>query len=205
MAKRKEKIKPPSILAAEREQVRIRRKHEFPLAMDSFGRERVPQIMVDNKPVGPLTAESQRQYEESKTGILRLKTADPLKTITGLSDRQRNAGFRFRADYEVASTSGIKPASMDERVDSSGLPRGAPAHILDAFAAMGRAREALGHHEIAMVVERVCGQRMSIREISDRTRDPRPALAKLLAIGLDHLADHYFGKVKAQSIQRSVR
>lgn len=195
MAKRKEKIKPPPILAAEREQVRIRRKHDFPLAMDSYGRERVPNS----------TAEGSRQYEETVIGIIRLKTADPLKTITGLSDRQRNAGLRFRADYEVAATSGIKPASMAERVDSSGLPRGAPPHILDAFAAMGAARKALGHHEIAMVVERVCGQRMSIREISDKTGDPRPALAKLLSIGLDHLADNYFGKVKAQRIQRSVR
>lgn len=208
MAKKKQRVKPeppPPVLAAEREQVRIRRKHEFPLATDRFGRERVPQIMVEDKPVGPLTADSRRQYEESDTGIIRLKTTDPLKTIVGLSDRQRNGGLRFRADYEVAATSGIKPASLDERVDSSGLPRGAPVHILDAFAAMGRAREALGHHEIAMVVERVCGQRMSIREIADRTGDPRPALAKLLAIGLDHLADHYFGKVKAHSIQRSVR
>lgn len=186
MAKRKEKIKPPPILAPEREQVRIRRKHDFPLAMDDYGRERVPQ----------LTAESARTYEESTGGIVRLRTADPLKVITGLSPRQRNAGLRFRADYEIAATSGIKPASMDERVDSSGLPRGAPAHILDAFAAMGKAREALGHHEIAMVVECVCGQRMSIREIADKTKDPRPALAKLLSIGLDHLANHYFGHVR---------
>jgi Domain of unknown function (DUF6456) len=191
MAKRKkEKPKPPPpIYAAEREQVRIRRKHEFPLAMDDYGRERAPQV----------TAESRRQYEESSGGIVRLRLADPLKTITGLSTRQRNAGLRFRADYEVAATSGIKPASMAERVDSSGLPRGAPAHVLDAFGALATARQVLGHHEIAMVVENVCGLRMSIREISDRTKDPRPALAKLLSIGLDHLANHYFGGVHIEN------
>jgi hypothetical protein len=197
MAKRKKPAPslPPPIFSAEREQIRIRRKHDFPLAMDDYGRERAPQC----------TAESRRQYEESTGGIVRLRLADPLKAITGLSPRQRNAGLRFRADYEVAATSGIKPASMVERVDSSGLPRGAPAHILDAFREMGKARSALGHHEIAMVVEGVCGQRMSIREIAERTKDPRPALAKLLSIGLDHLADHYFGKVKPHRASTSVR
>jgi hypothetical protein len=190
MAKRKKKPEPPPILAAEKEQIRIRRKHDFPLALDGYGRERVPQI----------TAESRREYVETPiTGIIRLKTADPLKTITGLSARQRNAGLRFRSDYEVAATSGIKPASMDERVDSSGMPRGAPAHILDAFAAMGKARAAIGHHEIVMVVECVCGQRMSIREVAERTKDPRPALAKLLTIGLDHLATLYFGPEKIEN------
>lgn len=190
MAKRKKKPEPPLILAAEKEQIRIRRKHDFPLALDGYGRERVPQI----------TAESRREYVETPvTGIIRLKTADPLKTITGLSARQRNAGLRFRSDYEIAATSGIKATNMDERVQSGGIPVGAPDHILEAFTEMGRARIAIGHHEIAMVVECVCGQFMSIREVAARTGDPRPALAKLLTIGLDHLADHYFGKIKGDN------
>lgn len=177
---------PPPIMAAEREQIRIRRSQDFPLVTDEHGRERVPSQ----------TADGRRSYTKSVTGIVRLRLADPLVEMQGLSPRQRNAGLEFRTHYEIASTSGIKPVSMAERVDSGGLPRGAPAHILDAFAAMARAKQALGHHEIVTVVEYVCGQRMSIREVAERMHEPRPALSKLLSIGLDNLATHYFGKVK---------
>lgn len=189
MSKRKDKPKPPGINAEERRQISIRRKMEFPLGNDEYGRPRLPQG----------TQDANRAYDLSSGGIVRLRLADPLKAIAGLSPRQRNAGLRFRADYEMVARSGIKPAAMEERVDTSGRGAGIPATMLDAIRAVMTARDTCGHHEIASVVENVCGLRMSIREVAERTGDPRPALAKLLVIGLDRLADAYFGPLKIES------
>lgn len=186
----KKKPKMPAITGDEREQVRIRRKMGLPLQIDVHGRERVP----------TRTAESLRQFDEGKTGkqVIRLRTADPLNDLP-LSPRQRNAGRQYRSDYETASQSGIKPASMGERVDTGTMPRDVPPAIWQACTALNSARVAMGHHEIVAVVDHVCGLRRSIREVAQRTGDPRPALAKLLTIGLDKLADTYFGPVKGKA------
>lgn len=184
----KKKPKIPPISGDEREQVRIRRKHGFDLLRDEFGRERVPND----------TADGSRRFDESKTGILRVRTADPLRDLD-LSPRQRNAGLRYRADFETASQSGIKPASMSERVDTGTMPRDVAAPVLEACRSLHEARKAMGHHKIVGVVDQVCGLRLSIREVAQRTGDPRPALTDRLTIGLDKLADEYFGPVKGKA------
>ena len=180
------KDKPKKLPLAEREQVSIRRKIGAPLGVDEEGRDRVPKG----------TADAARRYDRSSGGIIRLRMSDPLRSISGLSARQRNAGLRYRDAYEIVARTGIKPASMAERVDSSGMNTDVPAMIIDAMGEVRTADRAMGHHEIVGVVRQVCGERRSIREIAEITKDPRPALTKLLQIGLDSLADHYFGRVK---------
>ncbi len=181
--------KMPPILAAEQEQIRIRRAQDFPIARDEFGRERVP-----------ATADGQRTYDKSPTGIVRLRLADPLKELK-LSPRQRNAGLRFREDFEIATRDGMKPVSFDIKVDISGTPKGIPAALLDAWKALQTAKDAIRHPQIVSVVEQVCGLRMSIREIAqaEPRMTPRPALTVLLCVGLDYLADHYYGPVKKRA------
>ena len=184
-AKKADKITLPPIFAMEREQISVRRKMELPLSVDEHGRDRLPSD----------TAESHRRYDRSSTGIFRLRLADPLKEIRGLSPRQRNAGGKYREDYEAANAGAIKPASFDVKVDISGTPKGIPDHRLDAQTALREARACLTHETIANVVDLVCGQRMSIREVAqaEGQMTPRPALAVLLSIGLDYLAKHYYG------------
>lgn len=182
MAKRRKKEKPPRISDQEKEQVRIRTKldHGFALSMDAWGRPRI------GKGVAVL--------DESKTGVIRARTFDPLVSISGLSNRQFEAGKKYREEYDVRAQSGAKPASLAVKVDGGGTYKDIPAAILDAHAAIEAAHDAIGHPQIVAVVEKVCGLRMSFREIAEREErmTPRPALSILLGIGLDKLAQHYF-------------
>lgn len=189
---RKGKKKPmapdmPPILAAEREQIRVRGKMGFPLGVDEFGRERVPTGM----------AEGRRTYDRSATGVVRLRLADPLRELK-LSPRQRNAGLKIRDMYEAVALAGIKPASFDVKVDMSGSPRGIPVEIMDGLKALEAAKASIRHPQIISVVEKVCGLRMSIREIAEAEprMTPRPALSILLIVGLDYLADHFYGRLR---------
>lgn len=185
MAKRRPKNELPVITAAEKEQASLRRKlgHGFAVREDEHGRERLV--------AG--TAEAQRTLTRSKAGIFRLKTFDPLVSFPDLSPRQRNAGLRYRDAYDVCSNAGIKPASMDVKVDGGRGGSGLSAAVIDAMTEVRECHQKTGHHEIAMVVREVCGERRSIREIAAMTRDPHPALVKLLKIGLDKVAIFYFG------------
>ncbi len=112
------KPQPPKLPKGEAEQVRIRRElgHDFALKPDAFGRHRLT----------PGTAEARRVYEVSNGGytstggIVRLRNVDPLKGITSLTRQQREAGQRFRDDFERAQREG-------RSVDLSGEePAGAP-------------------------------------------------------------------------------
>ncbi|TIV56511.1 MAG: hypothetical protein E5V89_35050, partial [Mesorhizobium sp.] len=73
--------------------------HDFALKQDRFGRQRLSNG----------TAEARRVYEVSNGGytstggIVRLRNVDPLTGITSLTGQQREAGQRFRDDFERAA------------------------------------------------------------------------------------------------------
>ena len=182
------KPQPPKLPKGEAEQVRIRREvgHDFALKEDAFGRQRLT--------AG--TAEARRLYEVSNGGytstggIVRLRNVDPLVGITSLSRQQREAGGRFRDDFERAHRDGLQPQSWNERVDGSRV-NGIPDRVLNAGRAHAHAAAALGHWEVADVVRKVCLEGQSVKAIAERTGDGRDVVVKLLKVGLDLLAVHY--------------
>jgi len=182
------KPQPPKLPKGEAEQVRIRREvgHDFALKEDAFGRQRLT--------AG--TAEARRLYEVSNGGytstggIVRLRNVDPLVGITSLSRQQREAGGRFRDDFERAHRDGLQPQSWNERVDGSRV-NGIPDRVLNAGRAHAHAAAALAHWEVADVVRKVCLEGQSVKAIAERTGDGRDVVVKLLKVGLDLLAVHY--------------
>ncbi|BCG95598.1 DUF6456 domain-containing protein [Mesorhizobium sp. 131-2-1] len=182
------KPQPPKLPKGEAEQVRIRREvgHDFALKEDAFGRQRLT--------AG--TAEARRLYEVSNGGytstggIVRLRNVDPLVGITSLSRQQREAGGRFRNDFERAHREGLQPQSWNERVDGSRV-NGIPDRVLNAGRAHAHAAAALAHWEVADVVRKVCLEGQSVKAIAERTGDGRDVVVKLLKVGLDLLAVHY--------------
>lgn len=182
------KPQPPKLPKGEAEQVRIRREvgHDFALKSDAFGRQRLT--------AG--TAEARRVYEVSNGGytstggIVRLRNVDPLVGITSLSRQQREAGQRFRDDFERAHREGLQPQSWNERVDGSRV-NGIPHRVLNAGRAHAHAAAALAHWEVADVVRKVCLEGQSVKAIAERTGDGRDVVVKLLKVGLDLLAVHY--------------
>ncbi len=178
MRRKAPKVQKQRIPALEKEQVRIRRKlgHTFALELDDHGRERTYRG----------TAEARRQYDESNTGIVRLRLYDPLAELR-LSDNQRKAGAHYRACYEAIMQSGTKSVTFSEHVDGGALYKDIPAQVLDAWGTLRRVRAKL-HPSIVMVMDHVCGLRMSLREASHATGINQHALKALLIIGLDVLA-----------------
>jgi len=182
------KTQPPKLPKGETEQVRIRREvgHDFALKPDAFGRQRLT--------AG--TAEARRVYEVSNGGytstggIVRLRNVDPLVGITSLSRQQREAGQRFRDDFERAHREGLQPQSWNERVDGS-RGNGIPDRVLTAGRAHAHAAAALAHWEVADVVRKVCLEGQSVKAIAERAGDGRDVVVKLLKVGLDLLAVHY--------------
>jgi hypothetical protein len=183
------KPQPPKFPKGEAEQVRIRREvgHDFALKADAFGRQRLT----------PGTAEARRVYEVSNGGytstggIVRLRNVDPLAGITSLTRQQREAGQRFRDDFERAARHGLQPQSWSERVDASRMGGGVPDRVLSAGRAHAQAAAALGHWEVAEVVRRTCLEGQSVKAIAERSGDGRDVVVKLLKVGLDLLAVHY--------------
>ncbi|MDX8460484.1 DUF6456 domain-containing protein [Mesorhizobium humile] len=183
------KPRPPKLPKGEAEQVRIRRElgHDFALKTDAFGRQRLT----------PDTAEARRVYEVSNGGytstggIVRLRNVDPLVGITSLSRQQREAGGRFRDDFERSQREGLQPQSWSERIDSGRVGGGIPDRVLSAGRAYAHAASALGHWEVAEVVRKICLEGRSVKAIAERTGDGRDVVVKLLKLGLDLLAVHY--------------
>jgi len=183
------KPQPPKLAKGEAEQVRIRREvgHDFALKQDAFGRQRLTQG----------TAEARRVYEVSNSGytstggIVRLRNVDPLVGITSLSRQQREAGGRFRDDFERSQREGLQPQSWSERVDGGRVGGGVPDRVLSAGRAHAHAAAALGHWEVADVARKICLEGQSVKAVSERTGDGRDVVVKLLKVGLDLLAVHY--------------
>ncbi|PBC02388.1 DUF6456 domain-containing protein [Mesorhizobium sp. WSM3860] len=187
--KASKKPQPPKLPKGEAEQVRIRREigHDFALKQDPFGRQRLT--------AG--TAEARRVYEVSNGGytstggIVRLRNVDPLVGITSLSRQQREAGQRFRDDFERAKRQGLQPQSWSERVDGGRVGGGVPDRVLSAGRAHARTAAALAHWEVAEVVRKICLEGQSVKAIAERSGDGRDVVVKLLKVGLDLLAVHY--------------
>ncbi|MER9692645.1 hypothetical protein NKJ16_12035 [Mesorhizobium sp. M0179] len=142
-----QKRQPPKLPTGEAEQVRIRREigHDFALKDDRFGRKRLS--------VG--TEEARRVYEVSNDGytatggIVRVRNVDPLVGITSLTRQQREAGQRFRDDFERASRDGLRPMPWEERIDGGRINGGIPDRVLNAGRAHTHAIAAMAHWEVA--------------------------------------------------------
>jgi len=183
------KTKVSKLPKGEAEQVRVRRDlgHDFALRTDEHGRQR---LMTG-------TAEAQRIYDVSNDGhirtggIARVRNVDPLKSIVSLTDRQREAGRRYREDFELAATEGLKTGAYQERVDGGRMSSEIPARLLQNHSELTAARNALGYPEIAHVLDAVCGLGMSIAEVAGKGKVVRDIPAQLLRMGLDRLVLHY--------------
>lgn len=173
----------PKVPKDEKEQVRARRAagHDEALQLDVHGRQRLI--------AG--TAEAARKYDLSKTGIVRVRNVDPLKGISSLTVKQREAGHRYRADFELAAREGLKGASTDIRVDGGGAYRTVSARLIDNHAILADARKALVYPEIIAVLDAVCGLGMSISEIATREKVVRDIPVQFLRMGLERLVIYY--------------
>jgi Domain of unknown function (DUF6456) len=173
----------------EAQQVKVRRDlgHDFAIRKDDHGRDRLI--------AG--TAESRRVYEVSNDGyistggIARVRNVDPLKGIASLTHKQREAGQRYRTDFELATREGLKAMGLQERVGGGSASASIPARLLDNHAAMAAARKALSYPEIIHVLNAVCGMGMSIKDVAVRENVVRDIPAQLLRMGLDRLILHY--------------
>ncbi|TGV62691.1 hypothetical protein EN792_073160, partial [Mesorhizobium sp. M00.F.Ca.ET.149.01.1.1] len=135
------------------------------LKQDAFGRQRLT--------AG--TAEARRVYEVSNGGytstggIVRLRNVDPLVGITSLMRQQREAGQRFRDDFERSQRDGLQPQSWSERVDGGRVGGGVPDRVLSAGRAHAHATAALAHWEVAEVVRKTCLEGQSVKAIAERS------------------------------------
>ncbi|WP_245261716.1 DUF6456 domain-containing protein [Mesorhizobium sp. L2C067A000] len=186
---RNSKLTVPKMRKGEAEQAKIRRDlgHDFAVQKDDHGRDRLI--------AG--TADARRVYDVSNGGyistggIARVRNVDPLKGISSLTYKQREAGTRYRADFELATREGLKTMGMGERVDGGRSGASVPAKLIDNHAVMARARQALVYPEILAVIDAVCGLGMSIKEVAQRENVVRDIPAQLLRMGLERLVFHY--------------
>lgn len=171
------KQKPPKLSEREKEQVRIRRHMEYgySLTQDQYGRDRLR--------TG--TAESTREYEQTRDGYVRVRVQDPLATIRTLTDEQRAVAEKYRDAFELAASYGVKPASWEIAVDGGGHGSAYPDKVLDALRMVREANARMGHHEIRVVVQSVCIGGESFSRLEEKLGIPRKVASRLLAIGLD--------------------
>lgn len=184
MAKAKQKAaKKTPVLAAEKSRIRALKilGHDFAIGKDERGRDRVVRIAI-----------AERDYDiGNMKSVVRVRNVDPLQGISSLTWQQRQAGKNYREDYEIVAREGVKTGSWDIRVDGGGGRREMPERIADAHANLSAADEELGYGEIRRTVASIVGDGMSIKALSERDRNPRQVVAKLLIMGLEKLAVHY--------------
>lgn len=175
----------PTVPKEERQQVRARRAagHFEALQLDEFGRQRLIK--------GTAEAVRHYDYDPRKGGIVRVRNVDPLKGISSLTRKQREAGQRYRADFELAAREGLKSASTDIRVDGGSIHQTVAARLIDNHSIMAEARSALVYPEIVAVLDAVCGLGMSIKEIATKEKIVRDIPVQLLRMGLERLVIHY--------------
>ncbi|TGQ64065.1 hypothetical protein EN829_021090 [Mesorhizobium sp. M00.F.Ca.ET.186.01.1.1] len=179
----------PKLPKDEAEQVRIRREvgHDFALREDAFGRKRLASG----------TLEARRVYEVSNDGhtstggIVRVRNVDPLLGITSLSRQQREAGLRYRQDFQCSQQASVRPMSWSERVDGGRKGGGIADSVLNAGRAHANATRALGHWDVAAVVQKVVCLERSVKTVAEQDGEGRDVVTKLLKVGLDLLAVHY--------------
>jgi hypothetical protein len=175
----------PKVSKEEKEQVRARRAagHFEALQFDEYGRQRLIR--------GTAEAARKYDYDPRKGAVVRVRNVDPLKGILSLTRKQREAGERYRADFELAAREGMKSASVDQRVDGGRITASIPVRLIDNHALMADARKALSYPEIIRVIDYVCGLGMSIKEVAAKENIVRDIPAQLLRMGLERLVIHY--------------
>jgi hypothetical protein len=181
---RKKNASARKVPEAEKQQVRARRElgHAFALTKDERGRDRLR--------TG--TAEAQRHYDISNGGIVRVRNIDPLVGISSLSDQQRAAGIRYRTDYETASSEGMRTGTMMEHVDGGKHGAGGlSVKVMNALASLRSAQKCAGHPKLVRVLDQVCGEQRSLRDLEKLSGVSREVLVDRLRIGLDNLVDVY--------------
>ncbi|WP_246738956.1 hypothetical protein [Mesorhizobium sp. NZP2234] len=82
----------------------------------------------------------------------------------------------------------MKPMRWSERVDGGRKGGGIATSVLDAGRAHAAATRALGHWEVAVVVQKVRCAGESIKNLAEQTGEGRDVVTKLLKVGLDLLA-----------------
>lgn len=181
-ARSKAQKKPP-ISPDEKLRMRARKivGHDFAIRKDEFKRDRLA-----------VTADNHRQYDiGGLKNVVRVRNVDPLQGMSSLTYQQREAGKRYREDFETCEGEGLKTGSWAMRVDGGGGDRDRPERIAKAHASLALANTALGYDEIRLTVISVCGLGLSVKALSDRDRNPRDAVTKMLSMGLQRLAEHY--------------
>ncbi|PWJ75271.1 hypothetical protein C7441_12153 [Pseudaminobacter salicylatoxidans] len=173
----------PKVPKEEKEQVRARKAAglDYALTVDGHGRER----LING------TAEAERKLEKSQSGVVRVRTVDPLVGISSLTWQQREAGKRYRDEFEAFSSVGAKGIAYQVRVDGGALGGGIPAKAIDTGRAFKKATDAIGHWDVSSVVQAVCCSGSSISEVAKQVDESRDVVVKLLKIGLDNLAVEY--------------
>lgn len=173
----------PKVPKDEKEQVRARKAAglDHVLTLDEHGRERLV--------AG--TAEAERTLEKSPSGVVRVRTVDPLVGISSLTWQQRDAGKRYREQFDLMSSFGAKGIAYQVRVDGGALGGGIPTKAIDAGRAFDKATKAIGHWDLAAVVRAVCCSGSSISEVAKDVYEKRDVVVRLLKIGLDNLAVEY--------------
>lgn len=148
----------------------------------------------------PRTIEAEINIRESSIAtMLARKHIDEVQAL---------AGNRYRSIYEAAGQSGTRALDWTvERVDGGRVTDGLTARRMDALTEYGRLQRVVGQLG-GSVLDRVCGERMSLSEVvvltrgADLSRSQRQEeaefLGKLLRRNLDILAD-WWGYRKADS------
>lgn len=173
----------PKVPKEEKEQVRARKAAglDHAITVDQHGRERLV--------AG--TAEAERKLEKSPSGVVRVRTVDPLVGISSLTWQQREAGKRYRDEFEAFTSVGAKGIAYQVRVDGGALGGGIPVKAIDAGRALKKSTDAICHWDIANVVQAVCCSGLSVSEAAKQVDEPRDVVVRLLKIGLDNLAVEY--------------
>jgi hypothetical protein len=122
---------------------------------------------------------------------VRVRNVDPPEGISSLTAKQRVAGERYRADFELAAREGLKGTSTAIRVDGDSTSASVPIRPIDNHAILADARKALACPEIVSVINAVRGLGMSIREVATRENVVRDIPVQLLHMGLERLVNHY--------------
>lgn len=87
---------------------------------------------------------------------MRVRNVDPPKGISSLTAKQRVAGERYRADFELAAREGLKGASTAILVDG-GASASVPIRLIDNHAILADARKALVCPVIVSAINAVRG------------------------------------------------
>jgi hypothetical protein len=105
-----------------------------------------------------------------------------------IDDAQRMAGEWFRGTYERTRMGTMAVDPSHEPVDTSGKADPIPDRAIAAIEELTAVRRELGRTPYC-VVELICGQGWSIKEVAFMTARPRIGIGEILRMALDDLAE----------------